>query len=148
MSMTSPPRCSNMDARRAQLFLLVAAIGREPRQLRRETKNVRDQISALRIGVTLAILVACNSLGASLAVAQARSDPMLNNLPMWDANHDGIYTCDEWKIHVTTLFNKADRNHDGYLTAEEFATIKRAEPLFAMPFKRFGMRPIKGLALQ
>jgi hypothetical protein len=120
-----------MDARRAQLFLLVAAIGREPRQLRRETKNVRDQISALRIGVTLAILVACNSLGASLAVAQARSDPMLNNLPMWDANHDGIYTCQEWKSFMDRLFASGDRNRDGFLSPAEFEAIKKADPSLA-----------------
>ena len=55
---------------------------------------------------------------AASAVAQSapRPDAMLNNgPPTWDANHDGIYTCDEWKSFMDRLFKLADRNHDGSL---------------------------------
>jgi hypothetical protein len=50
---------------------------------------------------------------------------------IWDANHDGIYTCDEWKSYLERLFNLADRNHDGHLDQSEFTTIRRAGTDFA-----------------
>ena len=45
---------------------------------------------------------------------------------VWDANHNGIYTCDEWKSYLDRLFNLADRNRDGHLDPSEFAIIRRA----------------------
>jgi len=72
--------------------------------------------------------------GSSLAVAQSapRADALLNNgPPVWDANHDGVYTCDEWKSFVEGLFKSADRNRDGSLSSAEFETIKKAEPSLA-----------------
>jgi hypothetical protein len=79
-----------------------------------------------------AILV-CGGNAAAQAPngAPGGADVVRSTAPDWDLNHDGVYTCEEWRIHVTTLFNKADRNHDGFLTAEEFSAIKRADPLFA-----------------
>jgi hypothetical protein len=45
---------------------------------------------------------------------------------IWDNNHDGIYTCDEWKGYLGRLFDRADRNHDGNLTPAEFESVRRA----------------------
>ena len=73
-----------------------------------------------RIGVTVALLLA----GGSVALAQSGPD-------LWDANHDGVYTCDEWKSHLDRLFNVADRNRDGRLDAKEFATVRKADPALA-----------------
>jgi Ca2+-binding EF-hand superfamily protein len=102
--------------------------------LLRQEKNLRDGISALRIGVTLAVLVAGNSLGLSLAFAQSasRTDPLLNNgPPVWDTNHDGVFTCDEWKKFMEQLFASGDRNRDGSLSPAEFEAIKKADPSLA-----------------
>ncbi|WP_342729232.1 hypothetical protein AAFG07_24685 [Bradyrhizobium sp. B097] len=44
---------------------------------------------------------------------------------IWDANHDGVYTCDEWKAYLGRLFDRADRNHDGILTPAEFGGVRR-----------------------
>lgn len=49
----------------------------------------------------------------------------------WDANHDGVYTCDEWKHYLDRMFNLADRNHDGRLDRSEFATVRKAAPILA-----------------
>ena len=86
--------------------------------------------SVLRIGMTLGLLLT----GSSLAVAQSapRPDAMLNNgPPVWDANHDGIYTCAEWKSFMERLFTSADRNKDGSLSPSEFETVKKNEPSLA-----------------
>lgn len=45
---------------------------------------------------------------------------------IWDGNHDGVYTCDEWKAYLGRLFDRADRNHDGMLTPAEFDGVRRA----------------------
>jgi hypothetical protein len=83
-----------------------------------------QKISVAMIGAVVGLLVT----GASLALAQstAQSGPEI-----WDANHDGIYTCDEWKGHIDRLFTLADRNHDGNLDPTEFATVRRSDPTLA-----------------
>lgn len=92
---------------------------------------MRDRNSSLRIGVTLAALVASTSVGTSLALAQARTDPLLNAPPVWDTNHDGVYTCEEWKSFMERLFASADKGKKGYLTREEFEQVKKADPTLA-----------------
>lgn len=92
---------------------------------------MRDGISALRIGVTWAVFVAGSSLGASLVLAQSRTDPMLNSSPAWDANHDGTYTCEEWKSFMDRLFASADKGRKGFLTRQEFDSVKKADPSLA-----------------
>jgi len=54
-----------------------------------------------------------------------------NGPDIWDANHDGVYTCDEWKSYLDRLFNMADRNRDGHLDLSEFTAIRRAGTAFA-----------------
>lgn len=68
---------------------------------------------------------------SALSVAQTTdTNPLLSSAPSWDLNDDGIYTCDEWKAFVNKIFDRADKNHDGYVDAQEFKTIKNADPLF------------------
>ena len=83
------------------------------------------------MGMALVTLVAGSSLGASLALAQAHTDPMLNSSPSWDANHDGTYTCEEWKSFMDRLFVSADKGRKGYLTRQEFDSVKKADPALA-----------------
>jgi EF hand len=60
-----------------------------------------------------------------------QTDTMQDGPPIWDYNHDGIYTCDEWKRYMDQLFTLADRNRDGFLDKSEFPTIRRAEHTLA-----------------
>ena len=97
---------------------------------------MRDGISALRFSVTLVGLAAGNTLGMSLAMspafAQSRPDPLLNNgPPLWDSNHDGIFTCEEWKSFMERSFVSADKNRDGFLSPQEFEVVKKADPSLA-----------------
>ena len=86
------------------------------------------------IGVAVGLLLA----SGSLALAQSTD----NKIPparvakdagpeVWDANHDGVYTCDEWKSYLDRMFTLADRNHDGRLDAKEFETVRKAAPVLA-----------------
>jgi Ca2+-binding EF-hand superfamily protein len=54
-----------------------------------------------------------------------------NGPPIWDANHDGVFTCDEWKKFADRIFTSADRNHDNRLDPSEFATVQKADPALA-----------------
>jgi EF-hand domain pair len=84
------------------------------------------------IGVATALLLA----GTRLALAQTTPPPaqdgmLKNGPPIWDANHDGVYTCDEWKKHADQLFTSADRNHNGTLDPAEFAIVQKADSTLA-----------------
>jgi hypothetical protein len=65
------------------------------------------------------------------ASAQGANDTMIGSLPNWDYNHDGIYTCANWRRYMGELFGKADRKKRGYIDAGEFEAIKAADPMFA-----------------
>jgi len=61
----------------------------------------------------------------------APKDVAVSSAPNWDLNHDGIYTCAEWKQYVDRLFTLADRRRRGFIDAKEFGTIRKADPMFA-----------------
>jgi Ca2+-binding EF-hand superfamily protein len=68
-----------------------------------------------------------------LALAQSgRSDPLLGNgPPVWDANHDGVFTCEEWKGFMERLFASGDKGRKGFLSRQEFESVKTADPSLA-----------------
>src|SRR5260370_9110792 len=77
------------------------------------------------MGVTVALLLTSES-------EQPAQDALLaNGPPVWDANHDGVYTCDEWKSFMDRIFTSADRNRDGHLDPSEFATVQKADATLA-----------------
>jgi len=84
--------------------------------------------------VLLGVLVLAD-VGLDPAHAQSPTaggaDVALTSAPNWDLNHDGIYTCDEWKQYAARLFNMAAPNHDGVINAKEFDVIRRADPIFS-----------------
>jgi Ca2+-binding EF-hand superfamily protein len=88
--------------------------------------------SVCRIGITVGLLLAGGPLALAQSTPQPAQDGLLKNgPPVWDANHDGIYTCDEWKSFVDRLFTSADRNRDGHLDQSEFATVQKADATLA-----------------
>jgi hypothetical protein len=81
---------------------------------------------------TIAAAVTLLVTSVSLAPAQPAQDGMLKSgPPVWDANHDGVYTCDEWKSFADRIFTAADRNHDGHLDRSEFPAIQKADAALA-----------------
>ncbi len=91
----------------------------------------------LRIAVAVAIN-AMSIIAVAPGYAQVpgkadpgEADPLRNGPLIWDANHDGIYTCDEWKKFADQIFRSADRNHDGFLDASEFAIVRKTDPSLA-----------------
>ena len=86
--------------------------------------------SVVGLGITIGLLLTASSL--AVAEPAPRPDPMLDNgPPLWDANHDGVYTCAEWKSFMDGLFKSADRNHDGSLSPAEFEAVRKADPALA-----------------
>jgi Ca2+-binding EF-hand superfamily protein len=61
----------------------------------------------------------------------ARGPHAQQRAPTWDANRDGVYTCDEWKSFVDRLFTAADRNRDGHLDPSEFEIVRKADATLA-----------------
>jgi EF hand len=89
------------------------------------------RISVGNIGTVVLLLT-----GAPLALAQSSPQPaqdgmLKNGPPVWDANHDSVYTCDEWKSFADRIITSADRNRDGHLDPSEFATVQKADATLA-----------------
>jgi hypothetical protein len=103
--------------------------------MRRWERALSYQKSVCTIGAAIGLLL----MGQSLASAQSApageaahpARPVSDGPDSWDANHDGVYTCDEWKGHLDRVFTLADRNRDGHLDPSEFATIRRTDATLA-----------------
>jgi Ca2+-binding EF-hand superfamily protein len=88
--------------------------------------------SVCRIGGALALLLTGGSLALAQSSPQPAQDGMLKNgPPIWDANHDSVYTCEEWKKFADRVFTSADRNRDAHLDPSEFATVQKADATLA-----------------
>jgi hypothetical protein len=74
------------------------------------------------MSVALTLLV----IGGPAALAQSASPGAMSGPEVWDANHDGVYTCAEWKSYLDRIFTLADRNRDGNLDKTEFVTARKA----------------------
>jgi hypothetical protein len=104
---------------------------RTPARAQRET-DLLPRISISMIGVTVGLLLTGMPLALAQSAPQPAQDALLQNgPPIWDANHDGIYTCEEWKNHLDRIFTAADRNRDGRLDPAEFAAVRRADSMLA-----------------
>jgi hypothetical protein len=76
------------------------------------------------------ILLVCGAIARAAAQDASDGDPLVASAQLWDLDHNGIYTCDEWKQYAGRIFNLADHNHDGYVDASEFKTIQQTTPVF------------------
>jgi hypothetical protein len=84
------------------------------------------------IGVAVGLLLTGVPLALGQSTPQPAQDGLLKNgPPVWDANRDGVFTCDEWKSFADRLFSSADRNRDGKLGPSEFATVQKADATLA-----------------
>lgn len=67
-------------------------------------------------------------------------DPLIAFARRWDLNHDGIYTCEEWKVFMGTVFARADKNRDNVIKGKEFEAVIASDKIFAqVSFSYFDM---------
>ena len=100
-----------------------------------EERDLSRRNSVYLVGAAVGLLL----LGSPLAFAQSAAgtsqpaqDALLKNgPPIWDTNHDGVYTCAEYKSFLDRIFTSADRNRDGNLDPSEFETIRKLDPTLA-----------------
>jgi Ca2+-binding EF-hand superfamily protein len=82
--------------------------------------------------LTIALLVTAGPLVLAQSAPPPAQDGLLRSgPPTWDANRDGVFTCDEWKGFADRIFTLADRNRDGKLDKAEFATVQKADAALA-----------------
>jgi len=79
--------------------------------------------SLMAVGVVL--------VGVPVCVPDAVAQSVPGGQEIWDANRDGVYTCEEWKSYLDRIFTLADRNRDGHLDETEFATVRKAGGMLA-----------------
>jgi hypothetical protein len=58
-------------------------------------------------------------------------DPLSAGASRWDLNQDGVFTCEEWKQFMSSVFARADKNKDGFLSASEFDDLRASEHFLA-----------------
>jgi hypothetical protein len=105
--------------------------GSDPRAWEQERNLSRG---SLLCGIVAAVglLLTSGPLALAQSTPQPAQDGMLKNgPPVWDANRDGVFTCEEWKSFADRIFASADRNHDGKLDPSEFATVQKADASLA-----------------
>jgi hypothetical protein len=106
--------------------------GAPGRRAQKRGKHLSRRKSVCRIGIIVGLLLTGGPPALAQSTSQPAQDGMLKNgPPVWDANHDGVYTCDEWKSFVDRLFTSADRNRDGRLDPSEFTTVQKADATLA-----------------
>jgi Ca2+-binding EF-hand superfamily protein len=97
-----------------------------------QEKALSRRTSIRQIGMTVALLLMSGALTLAQSTPPPARDALLGNgPPIWDANHDGVYTCDEWKKYADRIFTSADRNHDGKLDPSEFEAVRKADATLA-----------------
>jgi len=103
-------------------------------------------------GLKWAVLAFCTILAAAGTGFEADSrssarpnDVIVSSAPFWDANHDGVYTCEEWTRYVTGVFNDADRDGSGDLDPDEFARVRKlGSPFESTELLYFDTAPFDG----
>ena len=57
-------------------------------------------MNGLRSGLP-AMLVIYAAIGPVAAQGVPENDPVVASAPLWDLDHNGTYTCDEWEQYAT-----------------------------------------------
>jgi hypothetical protein len=90
------------------------------------------RISVCKISAVAVLLLTSVSPALAQSTPQPAQDGHAQKRPpIWDANQDGVYACDEWKTVADRIFASADRNRDGHLDPSEFATVQKADATLA-----------------
>jgi hypothetical protein len=88
-------------------------------------------LTLILAGKPLALAQSTPAGGATGSSRPVQDTPAKSGPDVWDANHDGVYTCEEWKSYLDRVFTAADRNHDGRLDPTEFAAVRKAGDMLA-----------------
>lgn len=88
-------------------------------------------IAAVWIGAVTGLLALSGPLALAQSAPAAQDGLLKSGPPAWDANRDGVFTCEEWKAFADRTFTLADRNRNGSLDKTEFTTVQRADPALA-----------------
>src|SRR6476620_4877890 len=101
----------------------------KPTSPRRQCQKMLKMTNSLRNGLA-AILVIYAAIGPVAAQNVPENDPVVASAHLWDLDHNGTYTCDEWEQYATRLFRLADRNPYAYVDSADFKSDLRASPVF------------------
>lgn len=93
------------------------------------------RIHVLILGLAGLSLAACGggSSGGGLSLTgsvDSTTKDFIKAVGTWDADRDGIVTCDEWKAYATRQFSAADGNADLSLDAREYSALSGRDALF------------------
>jgi len=93
--------------------------------------SIRRTVTVLACYALLGAPVPADAAGPKAPSRTAPDGPFGTGPEAWDANGDGVFTCDEWKSYLERWLAVADHNRDGRLDQAEFATLRRPNTFFA-----------------
>jgi hypothetical protein len=112
-------------------------VGKGPQWTRKQERDLSCGKLVCRLIAAVGLLLTAAPLALAQSTPRPEQDRMLKNgPPIWDANRDGVYTCDEWKVFAARIFASADRNRDGRLDPAEFATVQKADATLGQQLAR------------
>lgn len=90
-------------------------------------------ISVLAISISLCLP---NSRGNAQEPSQRlpdfqADDPLLTFSRRWDFNGDRVYTCDEWRLFASTLFQTIDTNRNKLVEKAEIPLLISVDRIFS-----------------
>ncbi len=98
-----------------------------------------SKLGPLILAISAALIAAACAGQGQLSGASSVDMAFVRAAPTWDVDHDGVVTCDEWKVYAGQLFTEADSGNKGFLTAADFVALAKTDHLFeAANFAYFG----------
>jgi EF hand len=84
------------------------------------------------------LIAGCGGGGSSSGPELSVIDKgFLGGIASYDANHDDVVTCEEWRNAAARLFTRADKAGKGVLTEADFATLGQIDRTFIGTFQYF-----------
>jgi Ca2+-binding EF-hand superfamily protein len=105
----------------------------------------RAVLTSATILATIGVGFRADPNSSALSQFALPNDVIVSSAPSWDANHDGVYTCEEWKQYLTRIFDDADRDGSSDIDLIEFESIRRpGSPFEKTELMYFDTAPFNG----
>jgi hypothetical protein len=105
-----------------------------PARTRKQGKQLSRRKSVCWTGVTVMLPLTGGPHALAQSVPPPAQDGMLKNgPPAWDANHDGVYTCDEWKRFADRILPRQIATVTGISTRPSSQRSKKPTPHWRTP---------------
>ncbi len=91
---------------------------------------MRIRTARLTVCLAAGLTAGCASSSSSGPDVPTLDKNFLSGISSYDANRDGVVTCDEWRAATADMFKKANKSGSGLLTEAEFQSLATSDRTF------------------